>query len=52
MGRDVKQVAVEDMDVLMDYNFPGNIRELENIIERAIILSKGEELNLKTFFIK
>ncbi len=31
----------EAMEVLMHYSFPGNVRELENIIERAIILEKG-----------
>jgi two-component system response regulator HydG len=30
----------ETMDILMNYSFPGNVRELENIIERAIILEK------------
>jgi DNA-binding NtrC family response regulator len=32
----------EALDVLWHYSFPGNVRELENIIERAIILEKGQ----------
>src|SRR5512135_2123915 len=34
--------AKESMDVLIHYSYPGNVRELENIIERAIILEKGD----------
>ncbi|MBI4697454.1 MAG: sigma-54-dependent Fis family transcriptional regulator, partial [Nitrospirae bacterium] len=34
------------MDMLMTYNFPGNVRELENIIERAVILEKASSIQL------
>lgn len=34
----IKGLAKETLDILINYNWPGNIRELENIIERAVIL--------------
>jgi two-component system NtrC family response regulator len=37
-------VTVETRDLLMRYSYPGNVRELENIIERAVVLSKGETI--------
>ena len=36
--------AKETSDILMSYGFPGNVRELENIIERAIILEKTSQI--------
>jgi len=37
----IEEVSSEAMEILMGYSWPGNIRELENVIERAIILTKG-----------
>jgi formate hydrogenlyase transcriptional activator len=34
------------MDALVRYPWPGNVRELQNVIERAVILSKGPELQV------
>jgi DNA-binding NtrC family response regulator len=36
----------------MSYDFPGNVRELKNMTERAIILSKGTTLGVKDFPVK
>jgi formate hydrogenlyase transcriptional activator len=46
MGRQIETIPVEAMDGLVHYPWPGNIRELENIIERAVILSPGPELRI------
>jgi DNA-binding NtrC family response regulator len=43
-GRQVASVAPDAMAALMTYDFPGNIRELENIIERAYVLGAQGEL--------
>jgi transcriptional regulator with PAS, ATPase and Fis domain len=48
-NRVITEVSAEAMAILMDYNWPGNIRELENVIERAIILSKGDIITPETF---
>ncbi|GAB4389481.1 MAG: sigma-54 dependent transcriptional regulator [Thermodesulfovibrionales bacterium] len=40
-GKKITGLSPEAMKILMHYGFPGNVRELENIIERAIILEKG-----------
>jgi two-component system response regulator HydG len=40
--KDLKDISGKVMDLLMRYDWPGNIRELENCIERAVILARGE----------
>jgi len=41
-SRNIDGVTAETRDLLMRYSYPGNVRELENIIERAVVLTKGE----------
>jgi len=50
-GREIDGVHKETMDLLMDYAWPGNIRELQNIIERAVVLSAGPVLSVDPAFL-
>ena len=47
MGKPVEEIAQESMSALQEYHWPGNIRELRNVIERAMILSQGPKLYIK-----
>ena len=42
LGVPVRGVEAEAMRVLLNYSYPGNVRELQNIIERAVTLERGE----------
>jgi formate hydrogenlyase transcriptional activator len=46
LGRRITKVPQAVMDTLKNYSWPGNIRELENVIERAMIASTGDTLQL------
>jgi len=40
------EISKETVDMLMKYNYPGNVRELENIIERAVVLTREKVITL------
>ncbi|HMJ26732.1 MAG TPA: sigma-54 dependent transcriptional regulator, partial [Pyrinomonadaceae bacterium] len=50
-GRKIQAPAKETMDLLMNYSWPGNIRELQNIIERAVVLATGPVLSVDPAFL-
>jgi len=47
MDKKITSVTPESMQLLQAYSWPGNIRELRNVIEQAVILSRGGQLNLQ-----
>jgi DNA-binding NtrC family response regulator len=47
LGKRIEEIDRETMSRLRAYSWPGNIRELENVIERAVILSKGPSLEIE-----
>jgi formate hydrogenlyase transcriptional activator len=46
MGKQISKISQHAMDTLMRYPWPGNIRELQNFIERAVILTNGDVLQI------
>jgi len=48
LGKEARGVAPEAMIVLERYHWPGNIRELENVLERAIVLGAGDMLGIES----
>jgi formate hydrogenlyase transcriptional activator len=46
MNKMIESIPSETMNSLCDYHWPGNIRELQNVIERAVILSPGPVLQV------
>jgi formate hydrogenlyase transcriptional activator len=48
MGRQIKTIPPRTMEVLTNRPGKGNVRELANFIERAVVLSQGEELEVPT----
>jgi formate hydrogenlyase transcriptional activator len=48
MGKQIKTISSNAMQALTNYPWKGNVRELANYVERAVILSRGEELEIRT----
>jgi PAS domain S-box-containing protein len=47
MGRNITSAADEVMEILMEHDFPGNVRELENIIEHAFVMCRDNVLQVR-----
>jgi formate hydrogenlyase transcriptional activator len=48
MGKRIRQVDRPTLDAMQQYSWPGNIRELQNVIERGVILADTEVFRLET----
>ena len=46
MGRKIERIPTHTLEALTNYDWPGNIRELQNVIERSVVLSDGPELHV------
>src|SRR5271166_6499688 len=46
MGRKIESIPTHAMEALTNYDWPGNIRELQNVIERSVVLTTGPELHV------
>ena len=47
MDRSIKHISEKDMELAINYHWPGNIRELKNVVENAMISNKGETLHIQ-----
>jgi formate hydrogenlyase transcriptional activator len=46
MRKQIEAIPAEAMEVLVNYSWPGNIRELRNVLERSVILTSGARLRI------
>ncbi|WP_051284462.1 sigma-54-dependent Fis family transcriptional regulator [Desulforegula conservatrix] len=47
MDRSIKHISEKDMEAVINYHWPGNIRELKNVVENAMISNQGETLHIQ-----
>src|SRR5258705_9891541 len=52
VGKKIKTITKRTLDLLRTYDWPGNIRELQNVVERAVILSDGETFSVDEAWLK
>jgi PAS domain S-box-containing protein len=45
LGQEIGGVSADAMEILLNYSYPGNVRQLKNIIEHAVILCQGERIS-------
>jgi DNA-binding NtrC family response regulator len=45
-GKEIREISPEALTALYDYDYPGNVRELTNILERAFVLCHEEQIDL------
>ncbi len=46
-GKQIDGMTSDAMDILMNYRWPGNIRELKNVIERMVVMSRNDKLTVR-----
>ena len=46
MNKQVGTISPETIEALLNYDWPGNVRQLENFIERSVLLSPGPDLRV------
>src|ERR1700733_7587102 len=51
-GKNISRITKETIQMLQAYDWPGNIRELQNVIERAVIMSEGEVVSVSENWLK
>jgi len=50
LNKNVRDISQEALQVLVEYEWPGNVRELRNVIERAMVITKGDLIELNDLF--